>query len=142
RITVTKPLIVGEIGYERLAETNFADFQRAAFWLSMLNGAAGHTYGAIGTFEAYSAEKPFHRAKLSFVDWNEGMQLPGSYQLGLAAQLLRRYRWWEFKPHPEWVTPSGTTLLEPNSKVNGFDIDLIAALSQKKVPPDEDLRRG
>jgi hypothetical protein len=50
------------------------------------------------------------------------MQLPGSYQIGLGAKLLRRYPWWEFKPHPEWVTPRGTTLLGPNSEIAGFDL--------------------
>lgn len=122
RTSVTKPIVVGENGPEMLVERNYPNFQRAAFWLSMLNGAAGHTYGAIATWEAYTADKPLHRYKWSFLTWKEGMNLPGSYQVGLGAKLLRRYPWWRFEPHPEWVAPRGTTLLEPRSDVDQFDI--------------------
>jgi len=113
RSTVTKPLVEGEIGYEKLGESHFEDFQRTAFWLSMLNGAAGHTYGANGVWEAYTGDKPLHRWRYSFLNWEEGMNLPGSYQIGLGAKLLRQYPWWLFQPHPEWVAPRGTTVLEP-----------------------------
>lgn len=123
RTAVTKPIVQGEIGYEKLGETHFEDFQRVAFWLSMLNGGAGHTYGANGTWEAYTADKPLHRIRWSFINWEEGMNLPGSYQVGLGAKLLRQYRWWCFAPHPEWVTPAGTTVLEPQKDINGFNSD-------------------
>jgi hypothetical protein len=121
RTAVTKPVVEGEIGYEKLGETHFEDFQRTAFWLSMLNGAAGHTYGANGVFEAYTADKPFQRLRWSLMTWEEGMHLPGSYQVGLGAKLLKTYPWWRFAPHPEWVTPRGTTLLEPHAQIHGFD---------------------
>ena len=121
RTTVTKPLVVGEIGYEKLGETHFEDFQRTAFWLAMLNGAAGHTYGAAGVWEAYTADKPFQRNRWSIINWEEGMNLPGSYQVGLNAKLLRQYPWWRFQPHPEWVTPRGTTLLEPHTQTHDFE---------------------
>jgi hypothetical protein len=122
RTSVTKPEVVGEIGYEKLGGTHLEDFQRTAFWLAMLNGAAGYTYGANGTWESYTADKPFHRMKWSLLTWEEGMKLPGSYQIGLGAKLLRQYEWWRFEPHPEWVAPRGTTLLEPRSGINGFDL--------------------
>ena len=124
RTAVTKPLVVGEIGYERLGETHLEDFQRVAFWLGMLNGAAGFTYGANGTWESYTADKPFQRWKWSLLTWEEGMNLPGSYQDGINSKLLRQYEWWRFEPHPEWVTPHGTTLLEPREGVNQFHVDL------------------
>ena len=142
RTEIRKPLVVGEIGYEQFFEGHFADFQRAAFWLDVLNGAAGHTYGATGTWEAYDALKPFQRSLVTFTNSKEGMELPGSYQVGMGAKLLRRFRWWAFEPHPEWVSPAGKTLLEPNGKINGFDVDLIAALERKPPPSDEDLPLG
>jgi hypothetical protein len=142
RRTVTKPLVIGEIGYEGLAATHWEDFQRAGFWIGMLNGAAGYTYGAVGTWEAYSADKSLQREKLSFMTWREGMNLAGSSQIGLGSKLLRQYAWWRFQPHPEWVTPHGTTLLEPNNQVSGFDIDLLAALTQENPPPEEALPLG
>jgi hypothetical protein len=54
--------------------------------------------------------------------WEEGMSLPGSYQVGLGAKLLQQFEWWRFEPHPEWVTPRGTTLLEPRNQVRGFNV--------------------
>jgi hypothetical protein len=122
RTGIVKPVVQGEIGYENLFNKHFEDFQRAAFWLSMLNGAAGHTYGADGTYEAYSGDSPLHRMRYSFRSWEEGMNLPGSYQVGLGAKLLRQYRWWLFEPHPEWVSPHGTTLLEPRKTMNGTEL--------------------
>jgi Protein of unknown function (DUF4038)/Domain of unknown function (DUF5060) len=142
RTTVIKPLVVGEIGYEKMAGENFESYQRAAFWLTMLNGAAGFTYGTISTAEAYSADKPFHRTRLSPYTWEEAMRFPGGAQVALGASLLKRYPWWKMAPHPDWVTPRGTTLLEPNTQVNGFEIDLIAALAQPEPPSDEELPLG
>ena len=122
RTSVAKPQVVGEIGYEDFGGSQLQDFQRVAFWLAMLNGAAGHTYGAVGTWESYTEDKPFQRARWSFMTWEEGMKLPGSYQIGLGAKLLRQYPWWRFNPHPEWVTPRGTTLLDPRSEIRGFNV--------------------
>jgi len=127
RTDVTRPLVVGEIGYEGIGGQHLEDFQRVAFWLAMLNGAAGHTYGANATFVAYTPDKPFQRfSKWSLMTWDEGMNFPGSYQIGLGAKLLQQYPWWRFEPHPEWVTPRGTTLLEPRSGGNAFHVDLSA----------------
>ena len=130
RTDVTKPVVVGEIGYEMMGGTHLEDFQRMAFWLAMLNGAAGFTYGAAPTYEANDPEKPLHRVQYTFLSWEEGMNLPGSYQVGLSAKLLRQYPWWQFTPHPEWVTPRGTTLLEAHRgkefDVRNFDWRLLA----------------
>ncbi|MBI4166539.1 MAG: hypothetical protein HY508_12470 [Acidobacteria bacterium] len=40
------------------------------------------------------------------------------------------------------MTPSGTTLLESTSKVNGFDVDLIAAPALQEPPADDNLPLG
>jgi hypothetical protein len=142
RTTVTKPLVIGEIGWETLSVENFEGYQRMAFWLAMVNGAAGYSYGNIMTSEFYSSDKPFHRYKYSARTWEEGMSLPGSYQDGLGAKLLQDYHWQNLVPHPDWITPHGTTLLEPRSAVSGFDIDLVAALVAPNPPPDADLPLG
>jgi hypothetical protein len=122
---LVKPEVVGEIGYEGIGGTNLEDFQRVAFWLAMLNGAAGYTYGANPVFEAYSSDKPFQRTKYTLLTWDEGMDLPGAYQISLGAGLLTKQSWWQFEPHPEWVAPRGTTLLEPrkdrSSELGSFD---------------------
>jgi hypothetical protein len=133
RTDVTKPLVIGEIGYEQLGEAHLADFQRVAFWEAMLNGATGFTYGANGVWESYSSNQPFQRLKWSLLTWREGMKLAGSYQLGLGAELLQRYPWWRVTPHPEWVIPRGTTLLEPRAGKNDFHLDILGDINSPLI---------
>lgn len=123
RTDITKPLVIAEFGYERLGETHFEDMQRAAFWLAMLNGAAGYTYGAAPTFEANTVDKPYQRGgRFSLRTWEEGMLFPGGQQVGMAARLLKQLEWWKFQPRPDWVTPRGTTLLEPKDRSAGTSL--------------------
>ncbi len=142
RTAVRKPLIVAEIGWETLGGQHYEDLQRAAFWLAMLNGAAGFSYGNAATGESYTADKPFHRLRLSFFNWDEAMQFPSSAQLGWSAKLLQRYRWQHFAPHPEWVAPRGLTFLEPQSAVNGFDIDLMSSVRSLPLAVERDYPKG
>lgn len=142
RTNVTKPFVVAEIGYEMIGNTHLDDFQRVAFWLAMLNGAAGHSYGAAPVFEANNPDKPLHRlGQYTFLSWQEGMRLPGSYQVGLGAKLLRQYPWWDFSPHPEWVTPHGTTLLGSPSENTGVEIGNPAAAINADFSPSADFIR-
>jgi len=122
RTSITKPLVVGEIGWEGIGGIHLQDFQRMAFWLAMLNGAAGFSYGSTETSEAYSADKPFHRVKYSFLTWEEGMDFPGAYQTSQGAKLLKQYPWWRFEPHPEWISPRGTTLLDPRNDTTNVNM--------------------
>jgi hypothetical protein len=138
RTRIAKPLVVGEIGYEGLFGEHGATFQRAAFWLSMLNGAAGFTYGTIETAEAYSADKP-QRLKWSLATWQEAMNRPGSAQVGLNANLLRQHDWWQLVPHPEWIEPRGTTLLEPSDRINALESDRETSVQDPNSPPDDRL---
>jgi hypothetical protein len=135
RTHMVKPIVVGEIGYEGFGAAHYENFQRAAFWLAMLNGAAGFSYGTVEIASCLTSDKPWARVKLSFLTWQEAMQFPGSRQVGLGAQLLRRYPWWEVVPHPEWVTPAGTTLLEPHDQTSGFDIAVLD-VSMGGIPGD------
>lgn len=142
RTTVRKPLIVGEICWETLAGQHMAESQRAAFWLAMVNGAAGFSYGNVVTGLSYSLDKPFHRARYSLLNWQEAMNFPGSSQVALGAKLLRQYEWHRFEPHPEWITPRGTTILEPRSEVSGFDIDFFSELFTNPWLPESALPSG
>jgi hypothetical protein len=105
----TKPILNGESCYERHMQEHFADVQRHQFWGCMLSGAAGHTYGAagvwhMGTPEAHGnwSAKPHHQP-YDFTTWREGMNFPGSAELGRGTALLEEYPWQRFEPHPEWV---------------------------------------
>jgi hypothetical protein len=105
----TKPILNGESCYERHMQEHFADVQRQQFWGCMLSGAAGHTYGAAGVWHMATPEahgnwsaKPHHQP-YDFTTWREGMNFPGSAELGRGKALLEKYLWQQFEPHPEWV---------------------------------------
>ena len=40
--------LAGESFYEGTQQTNLQNMERFAFWVCVMNGAAGHTYGAGG----------------------------------------------------------------------------------------------
>jgi len=110
--TPPMPVLIGEVDYEGHMMANRQDVQRYLFWSCLLNGAAGHTYGAGGIWQMNSAT--VRGAEYEFTPWYEAMRLPGATQLGQSKKLLEAYPWWRFTPHPEWVEPHGTTLSEPH----------------------------
>lgn len=106
------PVIIGECVYEGIFGSNWQDVQRFAIWTCILNGAAGHTYGAEGGgWQIHHHEnEPFHYtsgAWAQFNDWRDIAALPGSSQLVFCKELLERYPWWRFEPHPEWLQIEG-----------------------------------
>jgi hypothetical protein len=142
----TKPVVVGEIGYEDLGGGMLQDFQRVAFWLAMLNGAAGYTYGTIETAEAYTADKPLHRVRLSLFTWEEAMSRPGSREVGINSKLVRQYPWYRLVPHPEWVVPKGATLLDPTVEIPDIGLDMVepmsAALNESRALSENEIPKG
>lgn len=100
-----RPALCGEACYERHMQTNFEDMQRHLFWTLMLSGAAGHTYGAAGIWQASIEGDPGITPIYDFTTWREGMQFPGAAQLGLAKRLLEELPWHRMTPEPEWVDP-------------------------------------
>ncbi len=99
------PVINGEVCYEGIGEACRQEVQRMMFWTSILNGAAGHTYGANGIWQVNTREKPYgpspHGMSWGNTPWEEAFQLPGSTNLSLAKRFLEKYSWWQFEPHPE-----------------------------------------
>lgn len=110
--TPTMPVINGEVCYEGIGEACRQEMQRFMFWICILSGACGFTYGANGIWQVNRREQPFgpspHGMSWGDTPWEEAYQLPGSYQLGLSKRLLQRYKWWRIEPHPEWVEPHAT----------------------------------
>ena len=110
--TPAKPVIDGEANYEGIGYGNYDEVQRLTFWACMLSGTAGHTYGANGIWQVNTREKPYgpspHGNTWGNRPWDVAMHLPGSFQMGVGKRLLQRFRWWEFKPHQEWVNPAAT----------------------------------
>jgi hypothetical protein len=103
------PVLVGEVTYEGIMGASWENVQRLMFWSCVLNGTAGHTYGANGLWQVNTEKRPFgpspHGRSWGDMPWSRAYRLPGSEQVGLGKRLLERYRWWEFEPHPEWVEP-------------------------------------
>ena len=98
-----RPVLCGEACYEGHMQTNFQDLQRHLFWSFMLSGAAGHTYGAAGIWQASVEGDPGIAPVYDWTTWQEGMRYPGSGQLGISKRLLEQYPWQRFEPHPEWA---------------------------------------
>jgi hypothetical protein len=117
------PVINGEAAYEMLNDNLPTQWTRRMFWLCMMNGAAGHTYGANGIWQCNRRGQPHgaspHGGNYGKIPWDEAMHLPGSAQVGLGRKLLERYSWQNFQPHPEWAafadTPSSNLEAPPNN---------------------------
>lgn len=103
-----KPFVSGESCYELHMQQNPAYLQRYQFWALMLAGAAGHTYGAAGIWHMATPEEhgnwgAWGGQPYDLTTWNEGMNFPGSAQLGHGKALLSTLPWQQFAEHPEWV---------------------------------------
>jgi hypothetical protein len=105
--TPRMPVIDGEASYEMLGDSLPTEWTRCMFWLCLMNGAAGHTYGANGIWQCNRPGEPHgkspHGGSYGKIPWNEAMHLPGSRQMGLAKAFLEQYPWQRFEPHPEWA---------------------------------------
>jgi hypothetical protein len=103
------PALVGEVNYEGILEGSREEIQRMCFWMCLLSGAAGHTYGANGIWQVNTRAQAYgpspHGASWGDIPWEEAYRLPGSGQLGIAKRLLERFAWWRFEPHQDWVEP-------------------------------------
>ncbi len=105
------PVINGEASYEMLMDKIPAQWPRAMFWICMMNGAAGHTYGANGIWQCNRREQPHgpspNGAKNGVgygkISWDEAMNLEGSRQIALGKKFLKQYPWQHFTPHHEWA---------------------------------------
>ena len=56
--TPSMPVVLGEMDYEGHQQINWQDMQRYAYWSTMINGAAGFTYGAGGIWEMNGVAEP------------------------------------------------------------------------------------
>ena len=109
--TPVMPVINGEASYEMLFDKIPARWPRAMFWVCLLNGAAGHTYGANGIWQCNRPDLPHgpspngaqNGVGYGKITWAEAMNLPGSSQVALGKNLLAQFPWQKFTPHPEWA---------------------------------------
>ncbi len=110
--TPRMPVIDGEASYEMLGDSLPTEWTRRMFWICLMNGAAGHTYGANGIWQCNRKGQPHGPsptagsppAGYGAIAWDDAMNLPGSRQIGLGKKLLEKYPWQDFVPHPEWAS--------------------------------------
>jgi hypothetical protein len=105
------PVIDGEASYEMLGDNLPTEWTRRMFWICIMNGAAGHTYGANGIWQVNRqgdphGPSPHHGPGVGYgkIPWDEAMNLPGSQQVALGKKFLQQYPWQQFRPHPEWAS--------------------------------------
>jgi hypothetical protein len=86
----------------------------------MMNGTAGHTYGANGIWQCNRPGDPHgkspHGGTYGTIPWNEAMRLPGSEQVGFGKRFLTHYAWEKFEPHPEWAGWVGDDPAKPHGE--------------------------
>jgi hypothetical protein len=96
------PTLDGEASYEMLMDKISPEWPRAMFWLCMMNGAAGHTYGANGIWQCNRKEQAHGKSPLGgsygVISWDDAMRLPGSRQIGLAKAFLTSLPWQQLEP--------------------------------------------
>ncbi len=105
------PIVIGEVNYEGIVNSNHEEVQRLTFWSAVISGANGFTYGANGVWQVNQDNKPFGNSPTGRnwgnTPWRTAYSLNGGRQLGLAKRLLQNYDWWNFEFHPEWVSIKG-----------------------------------
>ncbi|MBW1639737.1 DUF4038 domain-containing protein [Microbacterium resistens] len=99
-----KPVVNGEVNYEGIADTSYADIQRFLFWSQLLAGAAGFTYGAHGVWAFNTDRFPGQHSGLA-PHWKDAAQFSGAAQIGVGRKVLDRYPWATAKPAPRAIDP-------------------------------------
>lgn len=90
--------------YEGILGNDDPEFQRYAFWMSILGSAKGHTYGADGLWNMRDGDS--FLGHWGDTSWKEAVERPGAEQLGKAKKWLESVvEWWTLSPAIESITP-------------------------------------
>ncbi len=124
--TPVMPVIDGEASYEKLSGVIASEWTRQMFWLCLMNGAAGHTYGANGIWQVNRRGDPHgaspHGGNYGIIPWDDAMNLPGSGQVALGKKLLEQYPWQQFQP----ASPVGRLRRQIMAQPEGLRLDLVS----------------
>jgi hypothetical protein len=97
------PVVNAEVNYEGIAGSCWADQQRFQFWTSILDGAAGYTYGAAGIWQFWTVDEFSKGGESDNVEdagggpWSEVMHLAGSTQVGIGRRFFESLPWSRFQ---------------------------------------------
>ena len=112
----TMPVLNSEVCFEQLGGNIPAEIPRLMFWASILNGGAGHTYGANGIWQCNRPGQPHgnspHGGNYGDITWEDAMNLPGSRQVGLGKRFLESLNCERFAPQPDSVSWAEATAPE------------------------------
>ena len=104
------PVVNSEVNYEGIMGRSWQNIQRLDFYHTMMNGAAGFTYGANGIWQLNTEEQPYgpspHGRSWGSTPWRVAARLAGSEQVGLGGRFFSQFPWWELERHPEWIVES------------------------------------
>jgi hypothetical protein len=121
------PIINGEAAYEMLSDSLPTRWTRAMFWLCMMNGAKGHTYGANGIWQLNRPGHPHGPSPTAgsppsgygLITWQDAMNLPGSSQVAYGKRFFESLPWTQLLPIPDTVAwaeaPRGDPLAGPQA---------------------------
>ncbi|HMC26659.1 MAG TPA: DUF4038 domain-containing protein [Verrucomicrobiae bacterium] len=136
------PVINGEAAYEMLFDKIPAQWPRAMFWVCMMNGAAGHTYGANGIWQLNRHGQP-HGASpngsgngYGVITWDEAMRLPGSEQVAFGKKFLESIPWTKLKPmsaSAAWTNRADKPVVGPQACGIGDRLRVVYALDARPV---------
>ena len=86
------PVVNAEVNYEGIMGRSWQNIQRLDFYHTMMNGAAGVTYGANGIWQLNTEEQPYgrspHGRSWGSTPWRVAARLPGSDQVGLGGRFF------------------------------------------------------
>jgi hypothetical protein len=93
-------------GFNRLDRFDDYDCRQAAYW-SILAGACGHTYGHNSVFQLWApGRKPILSAS---IPWQEALDNPGAYQMGVVRRLLESRPFQELVPNQSIIKDGSMT---------------------------------
>lgn len=106
--TPVMPVINGEASYEKLGDALPTEWTRAMFWLCLMNGAQGHTYGANGLWQLNRPGQPHGPSPTAnspatgygVITWEEAMNLPGSTHMAHGKRFFESLPWTKLEPMP------------------------------------------
>jgi hypothetical protein len=115
------PVINGEAAYEMLGDALPTQWTRAMFWLCMMNGAKGHTYGANGIWQVNRRNQPHGPSPTAsspptgygIIPWDDAMNLPGSTHMAHGKRFFESLPWVNLQPLPDSAVWADATATEP-----------------------------
>jgi len=98
------PRINLEPWYEQIKGEFGAEDQRYMFWVGLLSGASGISYGAHGVWNMSSTKDEFldHWGKS---DWRTALYFPGAENITVAKEWIQQFQWNKLKPSIKIVSP-------------------------------------